>query len=432
MTTPLHFGFFSSFMPPAWHAADDRRHGADWISGRFHRDLARRAEDAAFDFLFFEDTSSVWRRSDGSTDVDLRYALSAPKNDPVALITYLAGQTERLGLIATASTSLYPPYLLARLYGTIDGLSGGRVGWNIVTSSEDESAQNYGMPRLLPPSERYDRADEFVSVVSQLWDSWDADAIVADEQANVYTDPAKVRSVDHVGEHFSVRGPLNSAPSPQGRPVFAQAGGSGRGRDFAAQHAEVVMSVTFGGVHAMKSFREDVHARMRALGRDPRSVRILYALHPYIAESRDQFRRSITDAQLVPVLGKHSAHIGTDLFALDLDQPVPADLEAQGTTSILTALKEKGRRGQSLREAIIDLNWPDEIGAVGPAAEVAENLIETMAEVGGDGYIFMATQDANAAHFDAIFDELVPELQRRGAMRTTYSGATLRENLFAF
>lgn len=433
MTTPLHFGFFSSFSTPAWHAGTDRMFGDDWPSGGYHTWLAQRVEEAGFDFLFFEDTAGVSRVLGGNTDLDLRYALSAPKNDPVALITYLAARTERLGLVATASTTLYPPYLLARLYATIDNLSGGRVGWNIVASSEEESAQNFGYDTLPGTNERYAMADEFVEVATRLWDSWEPGAVVKDLENNVYVDPTKVHSIDHVGEHFRVRGPLNTYPSPQRRPVFAQAGGSPRGRDFAAQHAEMIMSVTIGGIPAMKEFREDIHERMRRFGRDPREARILYALHPHIGESAADRRASITDAQLLPVLGKHGAHLGIDLLQLDLDQPLPLDLEVNGTTSMFESLKEKARQGISLREAMIDFHWgDDDLGAVGQAPEVARNLVDAMEEAGGDGYIFMVTQDANRAAIDGVLDELVPELKKLGAWRADAGGSTFRESLFAF
>lgn len=420
-------------MPPAWHAGSDRMFGDDWPTGGYHTWLAQRVEEAGFDFLFFEDTAGVSRKIGGSIEMDLRHVLSAPKNDPVALITYLAGKTERLGLIATGSTTLYPPFLLARLYSTIDSLSNGRVGWNIVTSSEDEAAQNFGLDALPPTNERYAIADEFLEVVTSLWDSWDPDAIVKDLENNIYTDPSKVREINHVGEHFKVRGPLNTYPSPQHRPVFAQAGGSPRGREFAARHAELIMSVTVGGVDEMKEFREDMHARMRALGRDPREARIVYALHPYIFNNPAERRASITDNQLIPVLGKHGAHLGIDLLEFDLDKPLPLDLEVNGTTSMFESLREKARRGVSLREAIIDFHWgPDDVGTAGPAADVARNLIDTMEEVGGDGYIFMCTQDANRSVLDGVFDELVPELKRLGAWRTDFPGKTFRENLLAF
>lgn len=433
MKKPLHFGFFSSFQQPAWHARDDRLHGDDWPTGEYHARLAQRVEKAFFDFLFFLDTSAVSRVLNDNTDIDLHNALTSPHNDPVALLSYLAGKTERLGLVATASTTLYPPFLLARLFSTIDNISRGRAGWNIVTSSENESAQNYGMDALPPPKQRYDMADEFMEVVTKLWDSWEPGALVKDPQRGLYTDPSKVHTIDHVGPHFKVRGPLNAYPSPQRRPVFAQAGGSPRGREFAAQHAEMIMSVTIGGVAAMKEFKEDIHARMKKHGRDPSQARILYALHPYIVDSRQALVDSITDAQLVPVLGKHSAHIGVNLLSFDLHQPFPADVVANGTTSMLEMLKEKGRKGITLREAIIDFNWgDDEIGAVGTAASVARNLVDVMEEVGGDGYIIMATHDANAAYTDGILDGLVPELNRLGAMRTSYVDGTLRDNLFAF
>ncbi|HWH26252.1 MAG TPA: NtaA/DmoA family FMN-dependent monooxygenase [Pseudolysinimonas sp.] len=432
MSDNIHFGFFSSFSPPAWHAAGDRLDGDDWPTGAYHSRLARRVEDAAFDFLFFEDTASVSRMSSGTMDADLTNAFTTPKNDPVALITYLAAQTSRLGLVATGSTSLYPPYLLARLYSTIDSLSNGRAGWNIVTSSEDESAQNFGQDCLPPTAERYAIAEEFVEVVSKLWDSWEEGAVVKDLESNIYADASKVHEINHIGENFRVRGPLNCLPSPQKRPVFAQAGGSDRGRDFAAKHAELIMSTVIGGVPAMTEFREDIHARMASFGRDPREARIMYALHAYIGEGMDAFRASITDNQLRSVLGKHGAHIGVDFGAYDLDTPFPSDAQSNGTTSMLESMKAKGRQGITLRDAIIDFNWPDEIGAVGKAADVARNLDDAMREAGGDGYIIMATQDANESHLNGIFDELVPELQRRGTMRDAYTGQTLRENLFAF
>ncbi len=237
-------------------------------------------------------------------DLALKLSLSSPKNDPVALISYLAGQTANLGLVATASTTLYPPFLLARLYSTIDNLSKGRAGWNIVTSSEEESAHNFGLDALPPTNERYDMADEFVEVAKALWDSWEDGAVIKDLDQNIHVDPAKVHEINHVGKYFKVRGPLNSYPSPQRRPVFAQAGGSPRGRDFAAKNADMIMSTTIGGVEAMKAFREDIHGRMRTFGRDPAQCRILYALHVYTSDSVDSFRAAITDSQLVPVLGQ--------------------------------------------------------------------------------------------------------------------------------
>lgn len=428
---PMTMGFFSSFSPPAWHAGSDRLHGDDWHSGSYFEQLVKRIEQSCFDFLFFEDTAAV-SRIGGSLDLDLQNVFSSPKNDPVALITYLSGFTRHLGLIATASTSLYPPFLLARLYSTIDNLSRGRVGWNIVTSSEKEAAQNFGMDDLPKTDDRYAIAEEFMDVVNALWESWDKDAVVRDMERNIYTDPAKVREINHTGTHFKVRGPLNSFPSPQGKPVFAQAGGSGRGRDFAAKHAEIIMSTTIGGVKAMKAFREDVHERMRSFGRDPRDCKILYLTRTYIADSVKAFRDNITDDQLFRVIGTHSAHLGVDLTQFDINKPIPPDVVSNGTTSMFEAIKEKGRQGKSIRDCLIDFNWGDEEnGQIGPADQVAENLIGMMEEAGGDGYIIGATKEANAEFLSGIFDGIVPALQKRGAMKTAYAGGTLRQSLFS-
>lgn len=430
-TRPLTFGFFSSFTPPAWHAATDRLYGSDWWSGDYCARLAKRAEDAGFDFMFFEDTASV-SRIGGSLELDLRHVFSSPKNDPVALITYLAGLTSRIGLIATGSTSLYPPFLLARLYATIDCLSKGRVGWNIVTSSEKESAQNFGHDDLPPTEQRYAIAEEFMQVVNALWDSWQEGAVVHDIERDMYTDPAKVHEINHVGPHFKVRGPLNSYPSPQRKPVFAQAGGSGPGRDFAARHAEIIMSTTIGGVSAMKAFREDIHERMRKFGRDPRSCKILYLTRLYVADSVKAFRDSITDEQLFRVIGTHSAHLGVDLTQYDLNRPLPEDVVSNGTTSMVELLKQKGREGKSIRDSLIDFNWGDEEnGQIGRADHIAEHLIDLMREAGGDGYIIGATKEANANFLSGIFEGVVPELQKRGAMKTVQAGGMLRNALFA-
>ncbi|MFE7837309.1 NtaA/DmoA family FMN-dependent monooxygenase [Streptomyces sp. NPDC057474] len=433
MTKKFHLGFFSSFSPPAWHAATDRAHGEDWWSGEYHARLARRVEEACFDFLFFEDTSGVSRTLGGSMATDLTNSLSTPKNDPVALLSYLSAVTSRLGLIATGSTTLYPPYLLARLYSTIDGLSRGRAGWNVVTSSEEESAHNYGLDALPPPAERYERAQEFVDVARALWDSWEDGAVLRDYDHRVHVDPAKVHEINHIGKHFKVRGPLNSMPSPQRTPVLAQAGGSPTGRDFAARNAELIMATTIGGIQAMKAFREDIHARMKSFGRDPSECRIMYATHLHVTEDGRDPRDAVTETELASMLGKHAAHIGVDLFRYDLDRPLPDDVHANGTTSMLDSIKAKGRQGISLRDAIIDVCLgDDELGVTGTADRVADNLADVMEQVGGDGYIIMATQNANAAHTDAILDGVVPALQKLGAVRTSYSGTTLRENLFAF
>ncbi|MEU9059218.1 NtaA/DmoA family FMN-dependent monooxygenase [Streptomyces sp. NPDC048430] len=433
MSKKFHLGFFSSFSPPAWHAATDRAHGEDWWTGDYHARLAQRVEEVCLDFLFFEDTSAVSRTFGDSMDTDLRNSLSAPKNDPVALLSYLSALTSRLGLIATASTTLYPPFLLARLYSTIDNLSGGRAGWNIVTSSEDEAAHNYGYDALPPSVARYDMADEFVDVAKQLWSSWEDGAVVRDYANNVHTDPSKVHAIDHVGKHFKVRGPLNSLPSPQRVPLLAQAGGSPRGRDFAAKNAELIMSTTIGGIAAMKAFREDIHARMKAFGREPSECRIMYATHLHVTEDGRDPRETVTDREIASMLGKHAAHLGVDLFQYDLEAPFPSDVTANGTSSMLDSIKEKGRQGITLRQAIIDVCLgDDELGVRGTADQVARNLADVMEQVGGDGYIIMATQNANAAHTDAILDGVVPALQKLGAVRTEYSGATLRENLFAF
>lgn len=227
--TKFHLGYFTKFGATSW-PGDGKEFGSNWIDGSYHKELAKILEAAKFDFILFEDTVMVGDRYGGSMELDLKNATLAPKLDPLPLLPVMAQETSHIGLIATASTTFYPPYLLARLLSTIDSLTRGRAGWNMVTSSEKNSAQNFGLDKLLPPTVRYDVADEFVELTRKLWDSWEEGALVADPDTGVYVDHRKVHKIDFEGEHFRSRGPLNTVRSPQGYPVLCQAGASERGR----------------------------------------------------------------------------------------------------------------------------------------------------------------------------------------------------------
>ena len=239
----MHLAAFVSAGPVSgihggWrHPAADR----NILAASYYANIARTLEQGCFDLLFMADILAVPDRLHGSMDSQLRHgALGALRLDPLLVLASLAGATRHLGLACTVSTTYFPPYQVARALATLDHLSAGRAAWNIVTSFQAAEARNFGLEEHLSRDARYDRADEFVDVCGKLWDSWSDDALVLDPAAPLYADPARVRRVDHEGAYFKVRGPLNVSRSPQGRPVYVQAGASDRGRDFAARWAEVV------------------------------------------------------------------------------------------------------------------------------------------------------------------------------------------------
>ncbi|MFD4407747.1 NtaA/DmoA family FMN-dependent monooxygenase [Nocardia sp. NPDC058499] len=427
----FHLGYFTKFGVPSWSRNADIETATQWSNGSFHRNLAQKLESAKFDFVFFEDSVTVADKYSGSRELDLKHAVYTPKHDPLPLLPLMTRCTSKIGVIATASTSFYPPYLLARLYSTIDSLSGGRVGWNIVTSSETAAARNFGMDELPPPAERYDRAEEYVELAKALWDSWEEGSLVADLETGVYVDHTKVRAVDFVGKWYKSRGPLNTLRSPQGRPVLAQAGASERGRDFAAKHAEVVVGTTSGGVEGMKSFREDIRRRAESFGRDPDECKVFFLL-PLFINKRQQGAMSEKEATALLEYGlvMRSSSLNIDFSKYDLDAPLPQDVEAGGHTSALDALKKASAAGISLRETILSYYGKSELGMSGPAEAIAERMIDVMDQIGGDG--FLIEGNGLTSHLGALTEQIIPLLQHEGAVRTEYSGHTLREVLREF
>jgi FMN-dependent oxidoreductase (nitrilotriacetate monooxygenase family) len=427
----FHLGYFTKFGPTDWPNALGREIGTSWADGRFFVDQAVALERANFDFVMFEDGVSIADSYGGSMELDLKHAVQTPKQDPLPLLPLMAHATSHIGFVATASTSFYPPFLLARLFSTIDSLSGGRVGWNIVTSSETNAARNFGMDELPRPTVRYDIADEYLDLVCQLWDSWEIGAVVTDPTTGVYADHTKVHIVDFEGEHFRCRGPLNTMPSPQVRPVLCQAGGSDRGRDFAARHAEVVVGLRSGGIDGMRSFRADIRRRMEMLGRNPDDCKVLFLSpltilpdNPDVAVAKNELEAAwAADFMLVMA----SSSMNLDLSKYDLDAPVDPNMTAGGHTSVLDRIKEAGRTGVTLREAMTASTARDDADLVGTPEQIAEQMITQMDEVGGDGFLIQGY--GASAQIPAITDRLVPELQRAGAFRSEYTGTTLRHTL---
>jgi FMN-dependent oxidoreductase (nitrilotriacetate monooxygenase family) len=282
MTKKFHLGWFMNFIPPEWNTDDASPDVQKWPNGRFYVDMARSMERARFDLIMIEDTVMVADAYGGTMEGALKHSSFAPKHDPLPLAVLIAANTSRIGVVATMSTTFYPPYLLARACSTIDSIAEGRFGWNIVSSAEDRAAQNFGLDALPEHDERYNVAEEYFAVVNQLWDSWEADAVVMDRDTHTYADYRKVHSIDFDGKYFKSRGPLNTVPSPQHRPTFLQAGASPRGRQFAAGAADTIIAVGT-GTAGMKEYRDDIRARAEAGGRNPDDVKLLFVVSPTVA-----------------------------------------------------------------------------------------------------------------------------------------------------
>jgi alkanesulfonate monooxygenase SsuD/methylene tetrahydromethanopterin reductase-like flavin-dependent oxidoreductase (luciferase family) len=309
------------------------------------------------------------------------------------------------------STSFYPPFLLARLCATVDHIAHGRFGWNIVTSAEDRSAQNFGLEKLYEHSLRYDMADEYLDVVTQLWDSWEPDAVVRDRAAGTYADHTK------------------------GRPVLCQAGASPKGRDFAAKYADTIIAVGNSPAE-MKSYRDDIRERAQGHGRKPDDCKVLFLVSPVVDETEEAVRakveRWISDpAYIEHVLTELSSITEVDFAQFDLDQPLPEDLTTNGERGSLEAFMQRGS-GKTLRE-LVGLGISPGVELIGTPDSVADKMGELMAEVGGDGFLLTCPSGGlNRRYITEITDGLVPALQRRGLTRTSYGFEHFRDNLLEF
>jgi FMN-dependent oxidoreductase (nitrilotriacetate monooxygenase family) len=419
--------------PKTWLTPFGGNDARDWASGDFYIDMIQAMERGGFDYMMLEDSLMVSDAYAGTSENDLKYSLYAPKHDPLPLVPLLARATKHIGIVSTASTSFYPPFMLARTMATLDHLTRGRVGWNIVTSSENRAAQNFGRDEHFEHDHRYDRADEFVDLVTQLWGSWDADAVVMDRETGTYVDHTKVRTIDFEGKYFKSRGPLNTLRPIQGRPVFCQAGGSPRGREFAARSADTLLASAH-GVEGMKEYREDIHRRMANYGRSPDECKVMFILNPILGETHDDAvakkeRMAGEQDTLVEIaLGHLSALTENDFSKYDLDAPLE-DVQTNGHRSTLNDFLRLGGNGKTLRE--VALNWSVScLDLVGTPDEVAGQMGEAMEEVGGDGFLISGA--LSRRYISDITDGLCPALQRRGLIRDGYAHQQFRENLFDF
>ncbi|MCE0766862.1 NtaA/DmoA family FMN-dependent monooxygenase [Pseudonocardia kujensis] len=438
MTTAVdprfHLAWFKSFTPHDWRGPWAGPEDREWMNGDSHVDFLQALERARFDFLMLEDSLMVSDTYAGTAEASLAQGGYAPKGDPALLASMLLSETTRIGVIATMSSTFVPPWLLARTSATIDHLSGGRFGWNCVTSSENRAAQNFGMDALPPHDERYERAAEYVDLVKQLWDSWEDGALVMDEETNTYVDHTKVRPIHFEGRWHRSRGPLNLMRPPQGHPVICQAGGSPAGKAFAAANADVLLALPK-GLADMKRYRDDIRELAVEAGRDPDDIKVMFIVSPILADTDEEARElqalmnANAEAKIKAQMVNWSATMEIDFSRFDLDEPLPDDASTNGHQSTLSTFR-KFAAGRTLREAFTAYRT-ESIEVVGSPATAADVLQEAMEFVGGDGFLIMGGT-TNRRYVHEITDGLVPELQRRGLVRTEYAGAHLRDHLREF
>jgi FMN-dependent oxidoreductase (nitrilotriacetate monooxygenase family) len=436
MAKRFHLAWFCNFVADEWNGT----WGADGMAwdGEFYIDMAKSLERACFDYIILEDKCHVSDLYGGTMEMELKHGI-APKHDPAPLATLLAYTTKRLGIVPTLSTSFYPPWLLARLCATIDHIAKGRFGWNIVTSGEDRAAQNFGRDKHYEHDSRYEMADEYLDLVTQLWGSWEPDALVRDRDRGVYVDYTKVHTIDFEGQYYKSRGPLNTLPSPQGRPVLCQAGASPKGRAFAAKYADTIIAPTM-SVAGMKSYRDDIRSRMEANGRKPDECKVLYLASPILgdthAEARDKQKRWMTDPNFVEyMLAEISSITEIDFSKYALDEPLPEELTTNGERGALESFVGQGK-DKTLRELAsggFTESVPEAARLVGTPDQVADAMGEMMEEVGGDGFLITSpVMRLNRRYITEITDGLVPALQRRGLARTSYTYDCFKDNLLEF
>lgn len=390
--------------------------------------IARLAERGLFDMFFMADSVSFWR---GDLESMTRDSYGA-KVEPFTLMAALSQHTTHLGLVCTATTTYDQPYSLARRFASLDLVSGGRAGWNLITSSNRAEADSFGADTHMAKEDRYRRAREFAHIVRGLWNSFDDGAFVRDKRSGVYLDAGRLNILSHEGEFFRVRGPLNVPPSPQGEPVMVQAGASESGRALAAETAEIIFGAqqTLDGARA---FYADVKGRMAAFGREPEALKIMPGLMVYVGRTRDEAQHKFDTLQALidPRTGIEllSRRLDFDLTGYDVDGPLPEITHDAITASRADLFIDIARR----ENLTIRQLWQRVAGArghmqvIGAAEDVADLMEEWVTECACDGFNIMPPVFPGS--LDDFVTLVTPELQRRGLFRTAYAGTTLRANL---
>lgn len=424
----LHFNAF--LRPVTIHTGAWRYPGA-WPDANFNfahiKRFAQKLEEGRFDTFFMADHLAVLNMPMDA----LKRSSTVTSFEPMTLLPALAMVTERLGLVATGSTTYDEPYHVARRFASLDHISGGRAGWNVVTTSNPHASKNFGREEHLEHDERYRRAREFYDVVTGLWDSWADDAFIRDQESGIFFDPEKMHVLDHRGKYLNVRGPLNIGRPVQGWPVIVQAGASDAGRQLAAETAEAVFTAQ-SDLAAGRAFYADVKGRMERAGRDPDHMKIMPACMVIVGDSLDEARdkRAMLDSLVNydSAIASLSIALGHDASGFDPDGPLPDIPESNASKSgrdraIALARREK----LTVRQLAQRLGGYSGLCIMGTPAMIADEMEQWLTSRGSDGFTIQFPWVPGG--LDEFVDRVIPELQRRGLFRKEYEGATLRENL---
>jgi N-acetyl-S-(2-succino)cysteine monooxygenase len=419
------------FIRPVGHHVASWRHPDSHVDAgaNFQRfvEMAQTAERGRFDMLFSADTVSAWTTQDGLHRMHYTAWI-----EPFSLLSALAPLTKNIGLVCTATTSYEEPFALARKFASLDVISGGRAGWNLVTSGNETEAANFGRDAHPPKVERYRRAREFAEVVMGLWNSWDDDAFVRDRASGVFFDPEKMHVLNHKGKYFSVKGPLNVPRSPQGHPVLVQAGASEDGMELAAETAEVVFAAQ-SMVDSGKAFYDNVKGRMAKFGRNPDHLKIMPGLAVTIGRTEDEAKEKhqfLLDLIHPDVgLGLLSRRMGFDFSGYPIDGPVPDlpknDVVASRSDVMVAMARRENLTIRQLYQRFAGARGHLEV--IGTPTQVADRMQEWMEAGAADGFNVIVPYFPGG--LNDFVDLVIPELQRRGLFRTEYESSTLRGNL---
>ena len=427
-TRKLHLGAF--MRPVSIHTGAWRYPGA-FADANFNfahlKRFAQTLERAKFDAFFMADHLALLNMPMAA----LQRSHTATSFEPFTLLSALSQATEHIGLVATASTTFDAPFHIARRFASLDHISEGRAGWNIVTTSNPDAALNFGLDDHMEHDERYARAREFYDVVTGLWDSWADDAFVRDAESGIFFDPAKLHTLDHRGRYLSVKGPLHIARPPQGWPVIVQAGASDAGRQLAAETAEVIFAA-HGSLGEAQAFYADMQRRLAAVGRAGDSLKVLPAAFVVVGDTVEEARaiRAKLDSLVhdESAIASLSIALGHDASKFDPDGPLPEIPQTNASRSSRErALSLAAREGLTVRQLAQRLGGYGGMAFVGTAKTIADEMETWLDTPACDGFNVMFPWLPGG--LDAFADKVVPELQRRGLFRTEYEGRTLRENL---
>mgnify|MGYP003312015769 FL=1 len=420
---------------PTYHSLGMWRHpktissGFKWDKPELYQHIARVCERGLFDTVFFADLNYIADTYKGAMAPSLMHATQAPEHDPIPLLSFMAAATKKIGVASTFSVSHSHPFYAARLWATLDHLTNGRAGWNVVTSINSNQAANYGEERQSTDN-RYDRAHEFMEVCQKLWNSWDVDAVKMDHVHGIFADPEKVNRIEHTGKFFKSRGPLNVTRSPQNGPAIFQAGTSPKGQDFAVKYADAIFAIQPRAEDAANYFNS-IKGQMTDIGRDPDACKILFGMQPIIGSSESEaLEKQEEHNALVPLEGGMailSAHLDFDLSKIPADALMSErnepELYRMRTRfhkidgAPMTVSETAARHGQSV-------SLPQFVGTPQGIADQMETFINV---AGGDGFMLTAIHSPGA--IEDFVDLVVPELQKRGIYRKEYKGNTQREIL---